>query len=152
MIPPNVVSACVGMLVIMLIFCCGAVDERGLSWLEGCLHAWHTEHSSTVPGSGILFTAKKGAGALDHARLPTKIALQQQQQQRVSLLCLWQHECIAQQQRPPASLYRSQGPIKKQLLSRKPQQHSAGNVPHTRGCCFLLRWRVAGVYGVVTSW
>ena len=54
---------------------------------------------------------------LDHARLPTKIALQQ-------------HACITQQQRPAA--LQIAGSDKKTPQSRKPQQYSADRLPCMR--------------------
>ena len=70
----------------------------------------------------------EGAGTLDHTRLSTKSALQQQQQQR----CTYGNMHVSHNSRNP-QLYRSQGPIKKKLiLFRKPNQYSADKLPHTR--------------------
>ena len=69
---------------------------------------------------------RRRARTLDHTRLPTTIALQQQQR------CF---ACITQQQRPLSSL-RIPGSGKK--ATRKPQKYSADKLPH------MLRWRHVG--------
>ena len=114
----------------------------------------HVAHGTQQCSSGMIFaeSPKKGAGALDHNRLSTIIVLQQQQQ----WCCICDSMHVSHNNRGH-QLYRSQGPIKKQLsliLIIGSPSNTARTTYRTRVMLPPPAMLAGGrrVYSVIASW